>query len=1302
MKFLTSETLRVSKMRCVCNFITMLAPCIVLLCAGAYSQSGAGSIQGTVTDSTGAVIPKAAIHVVNSATGVATDTESNNVGFYQVPSLFTGTYSVTVSAPGMKTAKATVELQVAQAAVFNPTLTPGAVTQQVEVQANLVQLTTTENGTISNTLENERINQIPMNGRTLYTLTGLTTPGLEASGNRANGLFGEALEYVADGAPLVNRQFGGSNVSSTEQVQLPDPDAVQEVRLETSGLGAQFATPGVAIITTKSGTNSLHGSFFETARNNAVGIAKGRQNPSNYAAPHLVRNEFGASAGGPIILPKLYHGKDKSFWFFAYERYSLSQTSDELSYVPTQAMRSGDFSGLVNSAGILQQLYDPMTTTYNPTGGPNGSWPRTPFLNNQIPQNREAPMAKTLLDITPLPTSADNPLITSNYTAPDNNFIVIPTITARLDHYFSEKSRAYLRYTQNVQTNTQLRNYPSNTPATIAADGFPAGASGYTSLPMQTYSAAIGYTHVFSPTFYSETVVSQMWQGQYDEGGGNPSLDYEQMLGLPNNFGESGFPAISGLIMPYGGTQFNYQQNTIVSNIDENLTKTIGRQQLYFGGRYRHERFSYLPSRYSDQAQFSAEATALENPASGTNYSGTPNTGYADGDFFLGAVSNYIVDSNAPRVHYHDMEFDTYFQDDYHWTKNLTLNIGLRYEAHPAPWTKYGLTAGFDLKNDAIVMSNPISYYVTNGYTTQAIVNNLKDIGVVFETAAEAGFPSAMFDNFDREFSPRVGIAYSPFNGKYGTVVRGAYGRYIYPVPIRNYIQNGVTEAPYTAGYNMNYTVANQSPDGLPNYLMRSEQTVVAGANSTNVVDTTSTTAILPGANPGPTMWSMDPDYKPDEVTEMNATVEQPVKGNSALRVSWVWTHGSYLDHAFYYNNHPSTFVWEMMTGTAVPTGSVIGSNQYAATATGPYNQTTYGSNGWDEKTGWSNDNSLQINYQRLFHRGFAYQAYYVWSKAFRIGGNVTRDSTIDTPQGYLGVSGIQGTMTQSYGEAIAPALPPARPADKASYTDYHALDVFEQYQLDSAIPLQHYGFNGIVDMPFGRGKKFFGNSNRFIDEIVGGFQIAGDGNIISQNFQVANGNWGATNPIHVYKHKAPIMDCRSGVCHKAYEWFNGYLAPTVVPSNPFYNQGCKVSSNNVTGLPSGWAPYSLPIDNDCNPSDAANEYYGQNAVDVTLSNGSVLKGVGYSPGPLGSNPYSHTFLNGPINWTADLSLFKVFPITEHVNLRVNVDAFNALNVQGYNNPNTTDGTEQVQPGVGVASSYNTPRQIQFTMRLTF
>jgi len=1272
---------------------------LAINCSPTLAQSGAGSIQGTITDPTGAVLPGAGVHVVNLATSGATDTQSNSVGFYQVPALFTGSYSVTVTAPGMKTYQTTLELLVDQHAVINPVMTTGAVTEQVQVAADAVQLTTTENGTISSTLENTRINQLPMNGRVLTSLVGMTAPGVEG-GQRSNGLMAEALEYVADGVPLSNRQFGGMNQSSA---QTPDPDAVQEVRVETTNTGAMYTEPGTVIITTKSGTNQLHGSFFETARNNAVGIAKSRSNASNFAAPHLVRNEFGASAGGPIILPHVYHGKDKSFWFFAYERYSLASFTAELATVPTQAMKQGDFSQLINSSGQLQQLYDPATTAFSSNcngSGTANNWCRAPFANNQIPIGRLSPTAKILDDIIPNPTNTNNPLVTTNLSTNGINNSRIPTETFRFDHEFNTNNRAYLRYSDNFQKSYSLRNNPANGPATIAADGIPANASGVTYTPTSTYAAAIGFTHVFSPTFFSETIVSQQWFAQHNSAAGSPSTNFEKILGTPNNFGESGFPQIASgdtmLQSALQGTMYAYGLSQIVTSFDENLTKTVGRHQMQFGGRYRHERFGDQPDQNYDSITFGAYASALVNPSSGTNYTATPSTGFYQGDFFLGAPSSYTVQLQPPYMHFHDMEFDGYFQDNFHATKNLTVNIGLRYEAHPAAWAKDGMMATFDLNTRNIVMPNPISSYISAGYTTQAIVSNLQNLGLGFETPSQANMPAnTLMRNYNFTFGPRVGFAYQLFGGNHGTVVRGAYGRYIYPMPVRSTLNNIARDVPFVAGYSQSYVAANQlSGDGQANYLMRAPQTSagplsagtpIMGVNSTSVIDTTSTTAIQPGISP----YYMNPIQPPDYVTQTNFTIEQALKGNSALRITWLWTHGTNLDQEFEPNTHPSTYVWEMNTGTALPTGTL------ASVATGPWDQKVWSSSAvLDQKSGWSNDNALQATYQRLFHHGVAYQINYVWSKPFRVGGNYFRDGYFQPASDYVNASGTLGTMTSAY-PATAPALPPSAPSGTPSWASYHALNVFENYKVDTAIPKQHIMFNGVVDLPFGRGKRYLGTVNRFVDELIGGFQLAGSGSIVSQDFFVGSGNWGPTNPLHTYKHKAPITDCRSGTCYKAYEWFNGYIAPGVV----------NASVKGVSGLPSGWASYASPIDTNYNPvtpgGTAQDTNYNTNNVNVTLANGTIVKGVGFSPGPYGNNPYSKTCLNGPINYSADLSLFKVLPITGRVNLRVNVDAFNAFNIQGNGNPDTTAGVQQVVPGSG-ASSYWTPRQLQFTMRLTF
>ena len=285
-----------------------------------------------------------------------------------------------------------------------------------------------------------------------------------------------------------------------------------------------------------------------------------------------------------------------------------------------------------------------------------------------------------------------------------------------------------------------------------------------------------------------------------------------------------------------------------------------------------------------------------------------------------------------------------------------------------------------------------------------------------------------------------------------------------------------------------------------------------------------------------------------------------------------------------------------------------------------------------------------------------------MFSRAFRVGGNTFRDSVLYPA------------------ELFAPGVLPAGLNTGTIAAPSRELNRFENYKVDTAIPVHRVTFNGVVELPVGRGKRFLHNSSRWVDALIGGFQVAAIGNLVSQSFQPSSSNWGPTSKLEIYKSAVPITDCRSGVCRPAYQWFNGYIAPPLI-NNP---------NGGITGLPSGYTPYQTPINN---TPGAAN--YGNNNVQVPLKNGtSVL--TGYSPGPAGVNPFSKTTILGPFNYIADISLYKVFSISERLKLRVNIDAFNAFNIQGFVNPNATDGTQPL------TTSYWTPRQVQFTARLSF
>lgn len=1223
-----------------------VASLLLTASAALLAQSGAGTIQGTVQDATSAAIPGSIVQALNQATGVSVQTTSNASGFYALKGLGAATYRVTVSAAGMKKSESAITLQNGQVLVFNPELAVGEVSEKVTVSGETIQLATYDSGTVNTQLDAARIQQLPQNGRNILGLAQNTVPGLEAGGTRANGLMPEAMEYSQDGAPMTNRNFGG--VGSSRQATLPDPDSIQEARFETMNSSAQFATPATVILTTKSGTNQFHGSLFETARNNYFGIARARQDPANFKAPPLVRNEFGLSVGGPIWIPKLYDGRNRTFFFAAYERFSLRQSRQQLMRVPTMAMRNGDFSGLVNTSGILQQLYDPNTTQ-----GAAGNSSRLPFTNNQIPLTRISPLAKILYGATPSPTSADNPLVNFNLNGQNPTTQTVPNYTVRLDHTFNEKNRVYFRFTEVDQQQQALRNFPIASPANIASSDLPEGATGYQRIPIQTVSGAMGYSKTFSPTFFSETILSMQWQRMYVEGNDASRKNYEKQFGLPNNFGQIGFPAIGpNLLMPYGGSQWNYGMNQRVTTLDENLNKIWGKHQLAFGGRVRHEKFGYLSDRSSNTVAYTNQATAILDPTTGVTFGARPNTGFPDADFFLGAASSFSQNRNAPFNDSSLLEFAAYFQDNWRVSRRLTINLGVRWQAHPAPRVASDYMVGFDPFNKAVVLPRGLDYYVKEGLTHEALITNLRNLGVKFMTMDEAGMPSRGIAGSNANIMPRLGFAYMPAFGRGGTVIRGGYGAYIYPVPVRNSIRYLTASYPFTAGYSQSYTSAAFAPDGLPNFLLRNPLTVVTGVNSANVVDSNSTNALLPGISTGTVM---SPNYPPARVQEANFTIEQPLRDGSVFRASYVYTHGENLDQNYLINNAPSAYVWQVTTGTQPPTGAL------ANVATRPFDNRTWGPITQSTKFGFSNNSALQFNYQRPFRKGFGYQAFYVYSRAFRVGGNTFRDNVLNPVQNFA-----PGQIPQ--GMDVGTQLEPSR-----------AFNRWQNYRPDTDIPLHRVSFNGLVDVPLGKGRRFMRGDNKFLNALVGGYQVAFVGSVVSQAFQVANTNWGATNPITLYKDAAPVRDCRSGVCREAYMWFNGYLPPNQINT-----------TTGVQGVPTGYQPYLAPINN---TPGAPN--FGTNNVSVPLRDGRTVT-TPFSPGPAGNRPFNAMVLQGPKNFQSDISIYKEFAIGERYKLRFNVDAFNAFNIQGLINPNATDGLRQVQ------SSYWTPRQIQFTGRFTF
>jgi len=1201
----------------------------------AIAQTGAGAIQGTVKDPSGAVIAAAQVTILHQTTAREYRTAANDVGFYLFPSVQPGAYRISVAAPGMQTWEGTVQLQVGQTAAVDPTLSVGSTTTQVVVAGDVTPLVATESATLGNVVERARLEQLPLNGRSMAALLQKTTPGIEASAASPT-VYGirYGMEFVQDGAVLVNR------TTQSLMTRPPGTDTIEEARIETNNSSARFSSPATTVLSTRSGTNAFHGSLFETARNNGFGLARARQDYYS-KPPQLIRNEFGASAGGPLIVPILYNGRNRTFFFAAWEafRHAYSQTANTTMH--TMAMRQGDFSGLVDGAGRRYTLYDPWSTD-------SKTWQRVPFPNNQLPVNRESPMAKYLLDVTPVPTFPDvNPMVASNY------YGLVPlssrnhTETVRVDHKLTDRDQMFGRYSHGGVLNTGLRSVLPTTD----------GLLNTRRTLVQDDSASFSWTHTFSPTFFSETLLTGSQEESILGKGSDDTGFLVGKLGVPNPFDNS-YGAIVvrivGFGMDYREQEYEANRGRIIS-WDQNFTKIHGRHQFQFGGRYRHERLHVLGQqpRLTNSFQGSL-GTSLYDPKSGSTYAAVQYTGHDSAHFFLGLANSFDTVLVRP---WYDMTSRTavgYFQDNFKATPRLTLNLGVRWEFYPPFSEDNGLLTGFDTQKKAVITGASLEDLYRIKASSADVVKDFLDIGAKFISAKDAGLPVSLIYSNPWDFNPRAGFAYNLAQGKHATVLRGGYGLYGFTTDLRSFTDNMRRNVPTYQVRNFYINEPAYSPDGLRNYALRSVPTLIAGLNTKDVLKYPTTGAALRGSFP---LTYFDPHQPTMRAHEWSLTLEREFWRNMVLRAGYVGTHGARLEQYQELNLPPNQYVWFTRTGRPIPTG------EYAATAMRPFDQVAYGELKYYRRDGWSNANVFRLEAERRYSKGWGFQFFYVMSNALK---SKSADKDVD------------------FVYPVENYLPNAVPAD------FSERNRFLNYRRDTDVPKHRFNWNWIVDLPFGRNHRFLGKAGGLLDRLVGGWQVAGMGQFQSAYFALPVNQWGATANVEVYGDKYPIEDCRSGVCYQGYLWYNGYI-----PANRINSVGANGKPNGVMGVPTNYKPalqpiYPTPKDGGSS-TDPNRPYYETNTAWVKLNDGTLQRTT------LDTNlhPFRNQFVLGPWGFGLDASLFKVARINERVNLRFNADFFNVLNYPGL-----------VQPGAdGIASrrnSANSPRNLQLTLRLTW
>src|SRR4051794_436901 len=409
------------------------------------AQSATGAIQGRVTDLSGGAVPEATVKIENQKTGVRSSTVTNGQGAFLSPYLIPGEYKLTVEKPGVdKNVTSDIRLSVQQTIELELTMKVGEISTTVEVNASAAQLNTSTSA-VSTVITNKAMIDLPLNGRNPYALATLV-PGVFPDGGGSTPWLGggrnASSEITIDGASVIVPE---NNVSIQDTGYRPIVDTVEEVAVITNALSAEFGRTGGGVITvaTKSGTNKLHGSGYDFLRNSKLEANSWSNNRNGAALGAFQQNQFGGTLGGPIYIPHVYDGRNRTFFFFAEQSQRTRSASNATATVPLEAWRDGDFSNLRNGSGQLITIYDPDTVTQDAAG----NYIRLPFAGNIIPRNRMDPVALNMLKYFPLPnavptnafTYANNFFSTGKSPSTDNRF------DSRVDHNFSGNFRLWAR-----------------------------------------------------------------------------------------------------------------------------------------------------------------------------------------------------------------------------------------------------------------------------------------------------------------------------------------------------------------------------------------------------------------------------------------------------------------------------------------------------------------------------------------------------------------------------------------------------------------------------------------------------------------------------------------------------------------------------------------------------------------------------------------------------------------------------------------------------------------------------------------
>jgi hypothetical protein len=787
----------------VCQFRALAGIVFVLGAPITWAQEFRGSLSGRVIDQQQAAIPNAKIIVIHNDTGSRSHTAANGDGSYTLPFLPPGPYTVSAEAAGFKRyVNPNIRVTTNERGQLDITLEIGLVEQSVLVSAesSMLETATASTGQVINT---RQIENLPLNGRTPLVLAQAAfgvTPNSDPKFARPFDNAGPS-DFSMGGAPSRTNELlldGAPDTTGNSRVAYNPPvDAVQEVKVETFQTDAAYGHTGGGTVNVvlKGGTNDIHGAAYDFNQVSALAATPYFTNRSGQTKPGANFNQYGINAGGPLWIPKLYNGRNRVFWYFAYELIHDSFPEPLTSTVPTLAERSGDFSQLLK-VNASYQVYDPLT------GVQEGSRVRRqPFANNIIPANRLSSIAKNYLQFYPLPNQPGKADGQDNFLANSVRSDTYNSELGRMDFNLSDNHKFFWNYRHNDRIENRGNRFKN-----IATGNF---------LGRINWGTMVDDVYTLSPTMVLNTRLN--WT-RFTESNTRSSNGYDfTQLGFPKYLAA----ASANFVLPTidldqftdigdsGGDRTPFD----IFQIFMNLTRIQGRHTLKVGTDIRECRES-AANFGNSSGNYQFRADLVRGPLD--NSTAAP-LGQDLASFMLGYPTGGSFDINTFRTN-QAKYYALFLQDDYRMKPNLTFNLGLRFERDLPTSERFNRSVnGFDFTTQNPIAKEALAAYAKNPVAGLPVDQFKVNGGLLFAGANDR----SLYQTRSGYFSPRLGIAWTPAGPGGKTVIRGGAGVFVFPLGTTGLNQTGFSQsspilgAASTGGLRPTSTLENPYPTGI-------------------------------------------------------------------------------------------------------------------------------------------------------------------------------------------------------------------------------------------------------------------------------------------------------------------------------------------------------------------------------------------------------------------------------------------------------------------------------------------------------